>query len=113
MQKLIAFINEDLDENFLWLLDKWFETNEDDASTFIGLILNCKQNNSYTVDSISNFIKGTHFEETLKEFVSFINNDISKQTTDKDILYDLKKIVEATIANKTPNNKYNTKKDET
>ena len=34
---------EELDENIWWLLDKWFERNEQQYQEFIEIIIKCKQ----------------------------------------------------------------------
>ena len=43
MKTIIEYINEELDDNFLWKLSKWFERNEIQEKEFMNLILSCKQ----------------------------------------------------------------------
>lgn len=84
--------NEDLDaDNLMWKLDKWFETREDEKQTFYEMI--AKYNQTVDVKDLTKDIKNTKLEETLKEFVNFMYDDFDF-STEKDYLYQLKKIIE-------------------
>ena len=90
MKSLTQFINEELDDNIWWLLDKWFERNELQAQEFIELV--------------KNIIKGTQIEKHLKQFINFIDNEVNP-INNKDYLYSLKQIIE-TVLGKKEKNKY-------
>ena len=111
MKSLLTYINEhkvneELDDNMFWLLDKWFERNELQAQEFIELVVKCKQEgDKVNIDNLQKYIKGTQLELNLMEFCNFIDNDIEPQQT-KDYLYSLKQIIEMVIGNKSKTNKY-------
>jgi hypothetical protein len=85
-------LNEDLDaENLMWKLDKWFEDRAEERQVFYEMI--AKYNQTVDVKNLAKDIKDTKFEETLKEFVNFMYDDFDF-STEKDYLYQLKKIIE-------------------
>jgi hypothetical protein len=106
MKSLTQFITEELDtDNLFWLLDKWFERNEQQAQEFVELVVKCKQDgDKVNIDNLKTYIKGTQLESNLMEFCNFIDNDIEPQQT-KNYLYSLKQIIEMVIGKKE-NNKY-------
>ena len=106
MKSLTQFINEELDDNLFWLLDKWFERNEHQAQEFIELTVKCKQDGAkVNIDNLKTYIKGTQLESNLSEFINFVDNDL-EQIKDKDYVYILKQIIEMVIGNKSKTNKY-------
>jgi hypothetical protein len=85
-------LNEELDaENLMWKLDKWFEDRAEERQVFYEMI--AKYNQTVDVKNLAKDIKDTKFEETLKEFVNFMYDDFDF-STEKDYLYQLKKIIE-------------------
>ena len=85
-------LNEELDaENLMWKLDKWFEDRAEERQVFYEMI--AKYNQTVDVKDLAKDIKDTKFEETLKEFVNFMYDDFDF-STEKDYLYQLKKIIE-------------------
>lgn len=104
MKTIIEYINEELDDNFLWKLSKWFEKNEIQEKEFINLILSCKQN-GLNQKEIEKNLEGTQLYDNIKEFVNFMIDDFT--SLEKDYIYQLKKIIELTINNKSLKNKYN------
>lgn len=85
-------LNEDLDaENLMWKIDKWFEDRAQERQVFYEMI--AKYNQTVDVKDLAKDIKDTKFEETLKEFVNFMYDDFDF-STEKDYLYQLKKIIE-------------------
>lgn len=108
MKSLLTYINEhkineELDDNMFWLLDKWFERNERQAQEFIELIVKCKQEgDKVNIDNLKTYIKGTQLESNLMEFCNFIDNDIEPLQT-KNYLYSLKQIIEMVIGKKEKN----------
>lgn len=103
MKTLSRYIKEELDENIYWLLNKWFERDEESENTFIELVAKCGSK-TISVDEIKNTIKNTELEKNLKQFINFIDGDV--HDSDKDYYYVLKKIVETVSANKSTENKY-------
>lgn len=104
MKTIIEYINEELDDNFLWKLSKWFERNEIQEKEFMNLILSCKQN-GLDQKEIEKNLEGTQLYDNIKEFVNFMIDDFT--SLEKDYIYQLKKIIELTINNKSLKNKYN------
>ena len=102
---LVNYIKEELDNNFWYLLDKWFEYNEAQYKEFIELIVKCKQNGEkVNIENLKEYIKGTQIEHNLKSFINFIDNEVNPEKN-KDYLYSLKQIIE-TIISKKEKNKY-------
>lgn len=96
-------INEDVDENLFWLLDKWFERNQNQKSEFISIVVKCRQEgDKVNVDNLDKLLNNTELKRNLKEFINFIDNDIEPQSN-KDYLYSLKQIIEVVIGKKEKN----------
>ena len=90
MKSLTQFINEELDDNLFWLLDKWFERNEHQAQEFIELTVKCKQDDAkVNIENLKNIIKGTQIEKHLKQFINFIDNEVNP-INNKDYYYSFK-----------------------
>ena len=59
MKNLSTYILEELDENIWWLLDKWFERNENQYQEFVEIVIKCKQEGEkVNIDNLKNIIKG-------------------------------------------------------
>ena len=108
MKSLKTYIFEELDTvNLFWLLDKWFERNEDQKSEFIEIIVKSKEGgDKVSIDNLKKYLHNTQLEKNLKEFINFIDNDLEPSNA-KDYLYSLKQIIELVIGNKIKSNKYN------
>lgn len=105
MKNLSTYILEELDENIWWLLDKWFERNEQQYQEFIEIIIKCKQEGEkVNIENLKNIIKGTQIEKHLKQFINFIDNEVNP-INNKDYYYSLKQIIE-TVLGKKEKNKY-------
>lgn len=103
MKSLSQYIIEELDNNMWWLLDKWFERNEQQYQEFITIIVQCKQNGEkVNIENLKEYIKGTQLEKHIKEFINFIDNEVNPETN-KDYLYSLKQIIEMIISKKEKN----------
>ena len=86
-----------------WLLDKWFERNEQQYQEFITVIVQCKQNGEkVNIENLKEYIKGTQLEKNIKQFINFIDNEVNPETN-KDYLYSLKQIIEMIISKKEKN----------
>ena len=103
MKSLNQYIIEELDNNMWWLLDKWFERNEQQYQEFITIIVQCKQNGEkVNIENLKEYIKGTQLENNIKQFINFIDNEVNPETN-KDYLYSLKQIIEMIISKKEKN----------
>lgn len=105
MKSLTTYINEELSDNLLWKLSKWFERNESQEKEFFNLLISCKQN-GINVKNVEKYLEGTSLYDNLKEFVNFIDDDINVDDL-KDYFYKMKQIIETTLNNKSKGNKYN------
>ena len=105
MKTLSTYILEELDDNIWWLLDKWFDRNEQQYQEFIEIVIKCKQEGEkVNIENLKNIIKGTQIEKHLKQFINFIDNEVNP-ISNKDYLYSLKQIIE-TVIGKKEKNKY-------
>ena len=96
-------INEDVDENLFWLLDKWFERNENQKSEFISILVQCRQEgDKVNIDNLKKLLHNTELKKDLKEFINFLSNDLEPQNN-KDYLYELKQVIEVVIGKKEKN----------
>ena len=103
MKSLNQYIIEELDNNMWWLLDKWFERNEQQYQEFIIIIVQCKQSGEkVNIENLKEYIKGTQLEKNIKQFINFIDNEVNPETN-KDYLYSLKQIIEMIISKKEKN----------
>ena len=103
MKSLNQYIIEELDNNMWWLLDKWFERNEQQYQEFITIIVQCKQNGEkVNIENLKEYIKGTQLEKNIKQFINFIDNEVNPETN-KNYLYSLKQIIEMIISKKEKN----------
>ena len=103
MKSLNQYIIEELDNNMWWLLDKWFERNEQQYQEFITIIVQCKQSGEkVNIENLKEYIKGTQLENNIKQFINFIDNEVNPETN-KDYLYSLKQIIEMIISKKEKN----------
>ena len=106
MKTLKQIINEELDDNLLYMIDMWFEKNEDEMQEFIELIIKCKNDHVININKLKTYIDETNiFKIHLHEFINFVDNDIYANT-EKDYYNKLKSILEQVIANKSKQNKY-------
>ena len=96
-------VNEELDDNLFWLLDKWFERNEHQQSEFIEIIVKCKETgDKVNIDELKQYLKNTSLEKNLKSFINFLDNDL-EPLNNKDYLYALKQVIEVVIGKKEKN----------
>lgn len=106
MKSLLQFINEELLDNFIWKLNKWFEYNVDQEQEYLNIILSVKQK-GINIKNIEIELQNTSLYNNLKEFVNFMNDEITQSNEAKDYIYSFKQIIETTLNNKSTKNKYN------
>lgn len=104
MKSITTYIKENLEDNLIWKLSKWFERNEIQKAEFINLIISFKQN-KLDIKELEAELQETSIYSNIKEFVNFIIDDLDL-TNEKDYLYQFKKIIELTLSNKSKNNKF-------
>lgn len=103
MKNIIDNIKEELNDNIFWLLDKWFDANEENKQDFIELISMYKKDKSV----ITNFVNSIDLQK-LKEFITFLYDDPAMKFDDNsNYEYILKNILDKIISNKSMFNKYN------
>jgi hypothetical protein len=107
MKDLSTYIIEELDDNLFWLIDKWFELNNEYVQLFIELIAkyNNIKFNKKELESELNSYEANSIKLHLKEFVNFIDNDIDP-VQDKDYIQKLLDIIKQVANNKSNKNKY-------
>lgn len=105
MKTLNQYILEELTDNFLWKLSKWFENNDQQEQEFINILISFKQQGNST-KQIEKYLEGTSLYNNLREFVNFMNDDINVVEI-KDYIYKFKQIIETALNNKSEKNKYN------
>ena len=103
MKTLNQYILEELTDNFLWKLSKWFENNDQQEQEFINILISFKQQGN-SAKQIEKYLEGTSLYNNLREFVNFMNDDINVVEI-KDYIYKFKQIIETTLNNKSEKNK--------
>lgn len=110
MKHLSNYITECLDnDNIFFLLDTFFRNNNEAESQFYGIIAEFMKTKIVTTDKLKQLIKGTFLETELENFINLICNDVSLLKTNKtdiDYIYQLKKLIEYLISNKSTQNKW-------
>lgn len=86
-------IKEELDDNIFWLLDTWFDRNEDEQKEFMEIVLKCIDDKVITIENITKYLKDTKLNTHLQQFVNFIDNDI-KPNSNKDYYNRFKDILQ-------------------
>lgn len=109
MKSLQEYIIEELDENLFWLLDTWFNRNEEESNEFIEILTKYNVEKKKTAKDVQELIKGTKLEKNLIQFINFVDNDIKQKEQNKDYIYNLKKILDIVSGNKSDENKYKIK----
>ena len=105
MKSLNQYILEELDDNLFWMIDKWFELNNDQLPEFIELIAQYKAHklNKKELELLLN--DNMLIKLQLKEFVNFVDNDIYPED-EKDYIQKMLDIIRQVDNNKSPKNKY-------
>ena len=109
MKSLQEYIIEELDENLFWLLETWFNRNEEESNEFIEILTKYNVEKKKTAKDVQELIKGTKLEKNLIQFINFVDNDIKQKEQNKDYIYNLKKILDIVSGNKSDENKYKIK----
>ena len=71
MKHIKEYILEELDNNVWWLLDKWFERNENQYQEFVEIVIKCKQEGEkVNIDNLKKYYERHTFsdEETMRRY---------------------------------------------
>lgn len=110
IMNLSESLNESLDiDNIFWMLDTWFSNNEQERSTFMSIIDNCLIKKTYNKNDLAKLCDTINFE--IRPFVNFMCKDAviekgQREDPNIDYYYELKKIIDALISNKSTANRY-------
>lgn len=109
MKTIYNIIQESLElNNLLYLLDKWFETHENEKQEFMEIIFNCQHDHS--IDNLKKYLNDAQQLKThIQEFISFLNEDIhykNKEYDEDNYLYQLGEIIKQLIGYKHSKNTY-------
>lgn len=100
--------NESLDvDNIFWMLETWFGNNEQERNMFMSMIDNCIIKRTYNKNDLEELCKNVHLD--IIPFINFMYRDAvlrSSDDTELDYYYELKKIIDTIISNKSNSNKW-------
>ena len=105
-------IEEALDDNLIWKIDKYFNKDEEERKYFYDLVDFCRDNRSFNKKDLEEYFKDHPFKN-LKKFVDFIDDVIKSEDENRDYTYKLTVILKQLISNKREYSKYTNKKEET
>ena len=103
-------IDEALDiDNLFWMLDTWFANNEQEKTAFMSIVDNCMIKKTYSKNDLGKLCDNINFD--IRPFINFISKDATvkdgqKEDFECDYYYELKKIIDVLISNKSTGNKY-------
>ena len=97
-------INEALDDNLYYKLDRWFDNDPDGKKAFINVVSNCKNVAPLNVELVKALLSTIKLD--VNRFIDFIMDNIDNTQQINDYMYIMMKVIETIIANKT--NDYNT-----
>jgi len=102
MKNLNEYINESIDDNLFYKLNKWFYNHNDDKQEFKDVI---DKWNKIPKPNISDIIKGTSIENNLNLFIDYMNDEVNVQDN-LQYSYLLTKLLDSIINNKSIENTY-------
>ena len=109
MKSLIDYINESLDENTFWKIDKYFERNPKEKKIFIDIVDHFREIPGFNTKNVEEYIKDKEFKN-LKKFIDFLDDIIKNEDTNRDYNYLLYMIIKRIISDKVEGIKYTNKK---
>lgn len=109
MKSLNKYINESIDNNLFWKIDHYFKTKPQERRDFYSIIDYCRENTVSNSKQLEEYLKEHPFEN-LKKFVDFIDDVIKQDTSGRDYVYILYKIITLIIGNQSKGIKYTNKK---
>lgn len=109
MKSLNTYIIETFDNNLFWKIDHYFKTKPQERIDFYKIIDYCRENGISNSKQLEEYLKEHPFNN-LKKFVDFIDDVIKQDTSGKDYVYILYKIINLIISNKSKGIKYTNKK---
>lgn len=109
MKKLTDYLNEGLDDNLDWKIDRYFYKDNKGKKEFYELIDYCRDNKAFNQKDLEEYFKDYPFDN-LKKFVDFIDDNIKLGIENRDYIYKLSVILKQLITNKEEYLKYTNKK---
>lgn len=109
MKRLRTYIYESIEDNLIWKIDKYIETSKKDQEFFYKLIEHFN-GKSFNQKDVEDFLKTNEFK-TLKNFIDFLDDEIHKESTNKDYNYRLMVILKKIFADKEQTLKYLNRQD--
>lgn len=109
MRSLSTYIiQEELDDNLFWKIDKYFQNKPDELRSFNGMIDVCRANKAFNTNTIDGYLRGnTCLLNNQKKFVDFVDDTVQQDTSiNKDYTAAMYNIVKTIIGNKTDGVKY-------
>ena len=104
MKRLRNYIYESIEDNLIWKIDKYIENSKQDQDFFYKLIEHFNQK-SFNQKDVEDFLKDNEFK-TLKNFIDFLDDEIHKESTNKDYNYRLMVVLKKIFADKEQTLKY-------
>ena len=89
-------VNEELNDNSLWMLGKWFELWPDDQSEYLGLVTKCMTDHITQPQKIYDLALELGFSQRIKQMLMFVYNEVEHEG-DMDIPGMLKKLIDVSI----------------
>lgn len=103
-------LNEALDiDNIFWMLDTWFANNEQEKTSFMSIIDNCIIKKTYNKNDLAKLCDNINFD--IRPFINFMSKDAvvtdnKREDFNIDYYYELKKIIDVLVSNKSTSNKF-------
>jgi len=109
MKSLNDYINEALDNNLVWKIDKYLNKDENEKRYFYELVDYCRNNKAFNKKDIEEYLTEHPFKN-LKKFIDFIDDIVKPDLENRDYTYKLTVILKQLITNKEEYLKYTNKK---
>lgn len=103
-------IDEALDNNLVWKIDKYLDRDENERKDFYDLVDYCRDNKAFNQKDLEEYLTDHPFKN-LKKFVDFIDDVINPDLDNRDYIYKLTVILKQLITNKEEYLKYTNKKE--
>lgn len=105
MKSLFNYLQESIEDNLFWKIDKYFERDKTEFNTFIDLVDYCRKNPSFNKQTIENYLIEHPFK-SIKKFIDFLDDVIKIDTTDRDYVYMLSIVIKKIISDKSDGIRY-------
>lgn len=106
---LKKYINESLEDNLFWKIDKYFENHDNEKKIFIDMIDYFRDHPGFNKKNIEDYIQDKEFKN-MKKFLDFLDDIVKQEDTNRDYNYILYLVIKNIILNKVEGEKYTNKK---